>query len=159
MKFQLAEGLAMFGSIALKVFGQTAPALDPGLVGLIGNLGIVGVLIWHLYHTTQSHPKMLERFSVEADRMRAESAREQQEARAAFAREQAESRASFLGEQKAQRDFFNKEMAEMRTMLISTLTAMRSAVHEVKDTANTAINQKALALAQTMVAGDPGKPG
>jgi hypothetical protein len=99
-------------------------AVDPGLSALIGNLGVIGVLIWHLwYHTTKSQPMMLERFAAE-----------QKEMRVAFEREQ-----------KAQRDAHDRQMEELRSMLIQVMAGFRTAVHDVKDTAQVAVAKSELA--------------
>jgi hypothetical protein len=117
----------------LKILGQAAPTMDPGIGTLVGNLGIMGVLVWHLwYHTTHSYPKMLERFTAEQDAQRKLFLTEQSEQRSLFAKEQADARA-----------FTARETGELRAMLIQNLQAMRTAVHDVRDTAQTAMLKKA----------------
>lgn len=139
--------LAMHGAGAVgrgvaSLFGQVT-ALDPGLSSLIGNMGIMGVLVWHLwYHTTHSYPKMMDKFSSEAEKLRG-----------AFQTELQSLRETFRQEQTDQRAYSTRESAELRSMLIQTLQSMRTAVHDVKDTAQTAINRATLAA----VTNDKGK--
>ena len=97
------------------VFADAGLSVDPGIGSLIGNLGIMGVLVWHLwYHTTHSQPKMLDKFAAE-----------QEKTRIAFATEQASSRAEH-----------DRRMDQMQAMLMQALAATRTAVHDVKDTVN-----------------------
>lgn len=121
------KGAILAAVVWVKVLGQGPPLLDPGIGSLIGNIGIVGILVWHLwYHTTHSYPKMLERFSEEVERVR-------QQAAADLA---------------AVRDTFHAEQHETRTMLIQTLQAMRTAVHDVRDVAGATIHKVAAAAEQ-----------
>lgn len=115
---------AVVAATAFKLFAQSGtPTIDPGMGSLIGNLGIMGVLVWHLwYHTTHSYPKMIDKFATEQEKARVLFQTEQRELRESNAREQ----------------------NELRNMLIQTMSAMRTAVHDVKDTANTAITKATL---------------
>ena len=98
--------------------------MDPGIASLIGNLGVVGILVWHLwYHTTHSYPRMMDKFADEVEKIRA-----------AFSHEQVESR-----------NYHEHQTNELRSMLIQSMQAMRTAVHDVRDTAQTAINASAVA--------------
>lgn len=113
--------LVFFG--ALRVFAQAPPAQADlplnGLGTVVSSVGIVGVLIWHLWYiTTHTHPQMLKDFALELAKLRDD--REEERAAAA------------------------KETAELRAMFIQHLQSMRTAVHDVKDTAQTAINKVAL---------------
>lgn len=103
----------------LKLFGQTTvPTVDPGVQSLVSNLGVIGVLVWYLWHnTTKTLPSMQEKFLAD-----------QAAARAVFAQEQADARAAD-----------SAEKAKLREMLINTIKEMRTAVHDVKDAANKAI--------------------
>ena len=108
--------------VALGALVAQAPVIDTGLGSLIGNIGIVGVLVWHLwYHTTRSYPNMLDKFGIELEKMRA----------------------AFRHEQEAQRVADAAEQAELRAMLIQSLQAMRTAVHDVKDTAQVTVGKVA----------------
>lgn len=99
-------------------------AIDPALSALIGNLGVIGVLIWHLwYHTTKAQPEMLRNFTAALK----------------------EGVDSHEREQKATREFHAKEMAEMRVMFLQALASFRTAVHDVKDTAQVVVTRTALA--------------
>jgi hypothetical protein len=113
-----------------KIFAQSAPPMiDPAIGTLLGNLGIMGVLVWYLwYDTTKSRPKMLDKFSEEQEKIRQ-----------TFATEQQALRLTFAAEQSALRDANAKETRELRAMLIETMKGFRTAVHDVKDTANQAI--------------------
>lgn len=129
----------VLGATWLKVFAQSGgTTVDPGLGTLIGNIGIMGVLVWYLwYDTTKSRPKMLDKFGEEQEKIRTAFAAEQHALRMAFATEQA-----------ALRDANAKETRELREMLIETMRSMRTAVHDVKDTAQVAITQTAAADAR-----------
>ncbi len=105
------------------VIGQMPGGIDINIGTLVGNLGIVGVLVWHMwYHTTKTYPMMIDRFSVEAEKLRT----------------------TFEKEQEASRRSAEKEMTEMRSMLMQNLTATRTAVHDVRDTAQGVINRIAV---------------
>lgn len=132
MKTSLLIGTVTTLSLLLAQAPAPAPPiLDTGLGTLLGNLGIMGVLVWHMwYHTTKTYPMMLDKFSAEVGEMRK-----------SFANEQTALRAAFLTEQAAARDSSARETAELRNMLFQNLQAMRTAVHDVKDTAQTAINR------------------
>jgi hypothetical protein len=122
----VAASVALLTATGIRLVAQTG-ALDPTLGTLIGNLGIMGVLVWHLwYHTTHSYPQMLSKFTEEVDKLRD----------------------AFQREQEAQRSFASRETAELRNMLIQNLQAMRVAVHDVKDTAQSVMSQSALTRAQ-----------
>ncbi len=130
-------GTATLTASGVAFYGQ-GPLLDPGVGSVIGNVGIVGILIWHLwYHTSHSYPRMLERF-----------AEEQQRLRDAFSKEQEAIRGAFLEEQRMYREHSSRETMELRNMLIETLRGMRVAVHDVKDTAQVAVTKAAEAVEQ-----------
>jgi hypothetical protein len=96
------------------LFGDTGMTVDPAVSALVGNLGVVGILIWYLYyHTRHTYPDMLKKFADERalDRVEAEKTRQS----------------------------FERENGELRDMLIQTFKEMRTAVHDVKDTAQSAI--------------------
>jgi hypothetical protein len=100
-----------------------ANMLDPSLGNLMSNLGIIGVLVWHLwYHTTKGYPQMLQAFSVENAKMRD----------------------TFEGAMRADRELFREEQRETRAMFLQSVTAMRTAVHDVKDTAQAVITNDAV---------------
>ncbi len=137
MKAFLTAGIATSSASGVALFGQ-GPLLDPGVGSVIGNVGIVGILIWHLwYHTSHSYPRMLERFAAE-----------QQSLRDAFSKEQEAIRHAFLEEQRMHREHTSRETMELRNMLIETLRGMRVAVHDVKDTAQVAVTKAAEAVEQ-----------
>lgn len=108
-------------------------AVDPGLSALIGNLGVIGVLIWHLwYHTTKSQPLMLERFAAE-----------QKEMRLAFERDK-----------KEQQDVHERQLTRLQEMFVQTLTAFRTAVHDFRDATGAAVLQTAAATERVVQAAD-----
>jgi hypothetical protein len=103
------------------IFGQVAP---DGIVALVGNMGIMGVLVWHLwYHTTHSYPRMLDTFTKELGHMRE----------------------AFVSEQNATRSFHDRQSTELRSMLIQNMNSMRTAVHDIKDTAQAVVSRQDLA--------------
>lgn len=106
----------------MKIMAQTgSPGLDASIVGLVGNFGIMGVLVWHLwYHTTKSYPNMIDKFTVEQERMRQAHLKEQQELR----------------------DHCEKENSELRDMLLQNMHAARDAVHDVRNAVNTVVLKK-----------------
>lgn len=148
MKLEVTEVSLLFGAATLRLVGQV-PGIDPSLAGLVGNVGIIAVLIWHLwYHTTHSYPKMLQEFGAEAKAMRE-----------AFEKEQDKLRAAFLNEQQLLRSHAATETAELRTMLWGLSREMRTAVHDVKDTAQSTMAKVTLAQAQIDAKTGPPGPG
>lgn len=110
----------------LRLVGQNQPSglgLDPGISTLVGNVGVIGVLIWHLwYQTTHSQPQMVKSFAEEVAKLRADRERER-------AGDEAEKR-------------------ELREMLLESLRSDRRAVHDIRDTAATVINKVNAAAAE-----------
>jgi hypothetical protein len=136
-------GWGWAGVTLARLIGQSA-GFDPAIGKLLGDLGYVGVLVWFLwYHTTHSYPQMMAKF-----------AEEQKAMREAFEKEQAAQRLVFQQEQAAQREFASGENRELRNMLIENMRAMRSAVHDVKDTAQKVFTKADLAMEQ-MKQGQP----
>lgn len=128
----------------MKVFGSEGVSMDPGIGSLIGNLGIMGVLVWHLwYHTTHSYPKMLDKFAEEQKLSREsfDLAIDRQEK--IFLAEQEKMREAFDRALATQRAHDAKEQAELRAVMIQTLQAMRTAVHDVRDTSQQTMNKVA----------------
>ena len=136
----MVSGSALFVPIAaavtgLRLFAEATPSIDPGLSTLLGNAGVIGVLVWYLwYDTTKSRPLMLEKFT-----------KEQEELRQLFSDEQENSRNTFTAEQRAMRESHERETAKLRDMLIESLKAMRTAVHDNRDIANQVVLQTELA--------------
>lgn len=125
----VCDGVTMCG-IAL----AQSTSVDPALGTLISNLGIMGVLVWHLwYHTTKSSPAMLEKFTTEQNNLRA-----------IFSSEVKELRNTFKCEQDATRDRHQQELAQLREMLVQAIASMRVAVHDVRDTAQGVLSKQAL---------------
>jgi len=114
---------------AVRIIAQSVAGMD-GLGTLIGNLGVVAVLVWHLWYiTTQAQPKMLKDFADQLEKIR-------------LARE--EERKATDRDHDKEREASARETAELRAMLIQILQGMRTAVHDVKDTAQSAINKVTL---------------
>jgi hypothetical protein len=153
---------------SLKLFAQEV-SVSPGIGSLIGNVGVLGILVWYLwYNTSVSQPKALDKFSNEQAALRESSEREQAALRAAFASEQKELRAAFASEQASLRDSFAEELArmrahtaqeaaELRAILAQAIGSMRLAVHDVKDTAHTAIVKTEAAVAKGLSVSDSQK--
>ena len=150
-------------STAFQMFAQnTGDKVDANIGALVGNLGIMGVLVWHLWWTTtRTYPEMLAKFQSETSAMREAFDREQAELRGVFDREQRTMRDAFLAEQKAQRDHNSQVQSELRTVLIQHMQAMRTAVHDVKDTAQVTLNkiQAVQAGSDLRATQKPGGPG
>lgn len=71
--------------------------------------------------------------------------------RTTFTNEQNTLRQAFAQEQTGARAQAEKEMAELRRMIFEMVTSMRTAVHDVKDTANNAILHNELTKAKAGV--------
>lgn len=134
MKEALILGPILGIATVFQVFAQQGPDanLNPNvIVGLLGNAGIVGALIWYMwYHTTKSAPKMLDTFSVQLDKQRDDADKKIDRLRETFEREMAR-----------QREHSARETDELRKILMETMRSMRVAVHEVRDAANAAIQE------------------
>jgi hypothetical protein len=144
-------GPLVLGATGARVLAQVGngvvPTFDIG--SLLGNVGIVGVLVWYLwYHTTHTHPAMLKQFGEEAERLRNAFLKEQSDARAAFVQEQQEARAAFIREQTDYRAHSEKQTDELRRMLMTNMSAMRNAVHDVRDVAHVAVTKAAANAAE-----------
>jgi hypothetical protein len=131
--FGEAASTALIGSAA--VLAQTVPqVIDPGFggfIGSLGNLGVVGILVWHFwYNHTHTNPHMVDMLSANVEKHVAGFGDQTERLREAFAREQNELR-----------EHNSRETGELRSMLIQNLNEMRRAVHDVKDTAQLAMNK------------------
>jgi hypothetical protein len=132
-----AGATAVFPQLAPLLAQAAPPILDPGLSSLIGNLGVVGVLIWHLYYSTQASPRMLDKFAAEAAQQR-EANRADREA----------DRALFRQEQESLRQQSAREMDSLRAMLMENLRESRRAVHDIRDVAQTVVAKAGEAVAR-----------
>jgi hypothetical protein len=123
----------------------TGTGVDPAILSIVGNGVTVVVLAWYvIYDVRVRTPNMLSTFSKENRRGRASYRRIVEEMRATFLAEQNASRSAFAAEQTATRAQYDRELAELRKMLFENMTAMRTAVHDVKDTANALMQKKSL---------------
>lgn len=145
------------GAAALLLAEVTA--VDPSIISMAANGATVVVLVWYVIYDVRTRtPAMLKAFADEQEATRKTFTEEQEETRKTFREEQAELRESYRGlmdsmrvtlnaeqaalrqaftsEQAAARTHYEKENSELRNMLIETLRGMRTAVHDVRDTAN-----------------------
>ena len=152
----IGYAVAFFGGRGIALLAQTSPDPISGGAGWVG-AGLLGaVMAWLLLVHLPSKDKQLKEFIDGRDRDAAELRKtftaEQEAIRAAFIQEQAAVRAAFNHEQLAQRDGFaaeqkslrdqhGRELGEMRHMVVTVLQHFRTAVHDVRDTAQTSINR------------------
>ncbi len=134
--------------------------VDSSIVSLVGNGVTIVVLAWYvIYDVRVRTPAMLTAFTFQQDQLRNTFTAEQSNVhehyngilnamRETFTKEQALSRAAFSAEQTAIRDRYDKELSDMRQMLFESVTSMRTAVHDVKDTANRLMLKKELKTMQ-----------
>jgi hypothetical protein len=145
--------------IGLTVLAQTAPVVDTGMLQLIGNGVTIIVLAWYVvYDVRVRSPAMQAAFTAEQAATRKSFTDEQSATRALFSNQVAEAhkhyvaiveamrqtftveqnatRQSFVLEQAASRNHHEQDVDKLRQMLFDNMTAMRKAVHDVKDTAN-----------------------
>lgn len=106
-------------SAGMRVFAQTGSEVSPSIISLVGNLGIAGALVWHLYHTTQAIPKMQDRFSDQLDKIREQ----------------------FEGAIDRLQTTHDAEIQRLQGMLFDNLKEYRRAVHDTRDVAHTAVMQ------------------
>lgn len=139
---------ALAGTTGAMILAQaTVAGVDPSIATLIGNGATVAVLVWYvIYDVRVRTPMMLSTFAKEQAEIRKTFEDEQIESRKThlaaieslrqtFSQEQSTARQAFTIEQSAQREAYHREMVETRQMLFETMKAMRTAVHDVKDTA------------------------
>lgn len=116
--------------------------MDPGIGSLIGNVGVMSVLIWYLwFNTTRTYPEMQRNFRDEARQARDAFVLEQQSSRQAFLTEQAQLRESFLREQRESRSHDERVQAELRVMFSQLAEKFRLAVHDTRDIAQVSLNK------------------
>lgn len=133
---------AVAAATALQVIAQAPVSeVNPNvIVGLLGNAGIVGALIWYMYyHTTKSTPKMLDTFAEQLEAQRKSSEEKHDKLRETFEREMARLR----DHSERERTHHAHQMEELRKMLMESMRSMRVAVHDVKDAAHQAITKSA----------------
>lgn len=159
--------LAMFGMEMVVLLAQTAtPGMDAGVLSLISNGVTVIVLAWYvIYDVRVRTPQMQKAFTDEQVATRKSFAEEQLATRVLFSQqvseahkhyvaiveamrqtftvEQNATRQSFVLEQAATRNHHEQDVDKLRQMLFDNMTAMRKAVHDVKDTAHTLMLKKA----------------
>lgn len=163
----LPAGLAGVLSIIAAVDG-----IDPSILSIVGNGVTVVVLAWYvIYDVRVRSPSMLAVFTTEQAAIRKAFTDEQEEIRrtfkeeqsglrdsyrsvidgmrTTFAAEQGLLRQTFSTEQVAARSHCEKETTELRNMLIENLKGMRTAVHDVRDTADQFIREAAVHAAES----------
>ena len=131
------EVLVCLGVLAASWLGIIAqsplPALTFDIGAIVGQLGVVGVLVWYLwYKTARADPKKDEHHSKEIEALRL-----------AFAAEREADREANKEEIKTQRDADAQEKRELRSMVVQMAASMRTAVHDVRDTAQQTITKVA----------------
>ena len=159
MKTLVAQLIPLpFGLTAVASLIAAVDGVDPSIISIVGNGVTVVVLAWYvIYDVRVRSPSMLAAFTMEQAAIRKAFTDEQGQIRQTFTSEQSglrESyrsvidgmrttfsaeqslmRQSFATEQVAARSHCEKETAELRNMLIENLKGMRTAVHDVRDTA------------------------
>ena len=133
-----------------------ASGLDPSIANLIGNGVTVAVLAWYvLYDVRVRTPNMLSAFAKEQDEIRKAFKLEQADSRETFARTIDTLRSTFIAEQSEVRREYKQDRAEIRAqhaqeidswrkMVSENMVAMRTAVHDVKDTAQLVMSKTEL---------------
>lgn len=123
-------------ALGMGLFAENTPGLDAlgGGSGWIG-AGLLGaVLAWLMFKHLPAKDQQLKDL---VDVYVAERAHDRTEV--------TDLRGTFALEQKLQREAHARQMNEMQALLLQTIKEMRTAVHDVKDTANTAILKTAVA--------------
>lgn len=159
------EAVVLGPLVAISTYAQAIFADNGGVevsgnmvVGLLGNAGIVGTLIWYMwYRTTKSDPAMLKTFSDQLEAQRVSWEKRFEEQRTSSEVKHDKLRETFEGQVNRMREVFEKQLdrlreysekerqqsakesAELRGVMLEMSRNMRIAVHDVKDTANTAI--------------------
>lgn len=142
--------------VGLALPAQADGAVAPELINLVGNLGIVGVLVWHLwYHTTHSYPAMQRQYAEQAEKLETTFTAHVNRLEKTFVAHVERLESAFTREQDASREHNHRETtavrqdnAELRNMLIRTMESMRTAVHDVKDTVNAQMSKDQLLAEQ-----------
>jgi hypothetical protein len=133
-----------------QLMGQAPSAMNPlgtDYLGILGQVVTPAVLAWYvIYDVRVRTPNMIAAAAAEAKAQRDSFAIEQKtardanqklldEIRAAFLSEQQQTRATFLAEANASRAASEQRMREMQTLAVTTSRDMRTAVQDVKETA------------------------
>ena len=129
---------------SLQLFAQS-PEVISGGAGWVG-AGLLGaVLSWltlvHLPAKDKQVKELIDLHALERDKDRTETS----SLRQAFAEEQEQTRINNAAERQSQREEYTQKMTEMQALLIQTIKEFRTAVHDTKDTANTAVMRTELA--------------
>lgn len=111
-------------------------AVDPGLTSLIGNGVTIAVLAWYVvYDVRVRSPQQQTAFAAEIGRILSTFQTEQEANRKTFQAEQNANRTMFTSELAAMRIQHNNELTEYRQLLRESMVAFRTAVHDVRETA------------------------
>jgi hypothetical protein len=147
----VAFALAFLQAAALAVLAQST--VDPNVLSIVGNGVTVIILAWYVvYDVRVRTPSMVTAFQKEMAEQRNAFTKDQTEThlhynliiekiRETFVAEQTQTRTLFTSEQVATRHTYDSELAELRKMLLDNLVGMRTAVHDVKNTAQTLMNK------------------
>jgi hypothetical protein len=153
----LMEVLPIPLGLGAVLFAQGTPAIDSNIIPLIGNGVTVIILAWYVIYDVRTRtPNMLAVFqqeltesrkAFEKEKMedRAEHAQVVEAMRTAFLLEQSELRKAFATEQAAARVQAGSDLESLRKMLWDNMQAMRSAVHDVRDTAQNLMTKQDVA--------------
>lgn len=149
-KLTLVPLIAVFG--AIDAFAQ-ADSLSGG-AGWVG-AGLLGaVLAWlcffHLPAKDKQLKELIDLYAQERVRDRAETTA----LRDTFSSEMNEIRQSNAAEQKAQREEHARQMSENNAILLQLSKEMRTAVHDVRDTAQVVMTKTAVADEKARQQGD-----
>lgn len=130
--------------------------LDPSIANLIGNGITVAVLAWYvIYDVRVRTPAIVNTFAKEQEDLRQTFKDEQAGSRETFKYEQTEMRKNFTvaidallrdnrEDQARLREAHAGEIAQWRNMVLDNMHAMRTAVHDVKDTAQMVLTKSEL---------------
>jgi hypothetical protein len=127
--FEVAKLGAIGLPVAVIAASELTSMLDPALGAIINSLGVTGVLVWHFwYHTTKSYPELQRKAADQVAAAQDKSVLIVEKLRDAFEKETRE-----------QREYYGGQIRELQALVLQLGQAMRTAVHDVKDTANAAI--------------------
>jgi mannitol-specific phosphotransferase system IIBC component len=159
------------GLLAVLMAQTAVPPMDVNIIPLIGNGVTVVILAWYVIYDVRTRtPNMLAAFQQELAESRAAFEKEKAEDRAehaqiveamrtAFLLEQAELRKVFATEQAASRAQAANDLESLRKMLWENMTAMRTAVHDVRDTAQHFITKQELSAREAKMDSRTGDAG
>lgn len=144
--------------------------INPGITQLVSNGMTIVVLAWYVIYDVKTRtPVMINNFreeqkairqaySDESSANRLENRQIIEGMRSMFLQEQAALRLAFATEQQVSRAQHDKDRADLQEMLFNNMNAMRQAVHDVKDTAQVAMNHQSLNRLKKSQVADEAQP-